>query len=165
MERGATEAESTLTSLRETAQRELSALGETYDRLVAWNTEQQSFIDVDIERKVALDAALVVAQKSLGDLTMEVESSRKKVVDGEHKVREEREVKLVEEKQQVEALRAAMVTEAEAKEAVIAARAGLNVLQVSSPSRFRCSAEPLDIVGIGVLLVYMMVTVYSARAC
>lgn len=131
IERGATEAESTLASLRETTQRELSALRETHGRLVAWNAEEQAAIDADVQHKADLDAALIAAQKTLADLTIEVESTQKKVADGEKKVREERELKRAEEERQVKALQAATVAEAGAKEALVAARAGLNDLQVS----------------------------------
>ncbi|CAM9653377.1 unnamed protein product, partial [Sphacelaria rigidula] len=88
LERGATEAESALASLREATQRELTDLRETHDRQVTLNAEEQAAVDAHVKRKAELDGALVAARASLADLTMEAESTQKKAVEGEKRVRE-----------------------------------------------------------------------------
>lgn len=53
LERGTTEAESALNSLRETTQRELSVLSEKHDRLSTSNAEEHLALDAAAKRKAS----------------------------------------------------------------------------------------------------------------
>lgn len=130
LERGATEAESALASLREATQRELTDLRETHDRQVTLNAEEQAAVDAHVKRKAELDGALVAARASLADLTMEAESTQKKAVEGEKRVREVGEAMRAEVERREKAMGEAKAAEAEARKTVDAARAHVDQAQV-----------------------------------
>lgn len=130
LERGATEAERALATVRESNQRELSSLHEIRDRLVSSNTEDKAATEAHRKQAAELEATLRDVQKAVSDAKARVESERGMIVAGEKRLEEERERKRVEEEGRVKALQAAKATEKAAQAALISARGRMDQRQV-----------------------------------
>lgn len=130
LERGATEAERALATVRESNQRELSSLQETRDRLVSSNAEDKAAAEAHRKRAADVKATLHDVQKAVSNATARVESERGMIIAGEKRLEEERERKRVEEEGRVKALQAAKAAEKAAQAGLISARGRMDQRQV-----------------------------------
>lgn len=130
LQRGAAEVENTLAVLRDSNQRELSALQETRDRLAESESEESAAAEADRQRATSLEGSLHATKRAVEDAVSELKSRREMVVAAEKSLDEDRKRMLDEEERRVEALRVAREKEKEAKAAVVEARTRLDQSQV-----------------------------------
>lgn len=130
LERGATEAERALATVRDSNQRELSSLHETRDRLVSSNAEDKAATESHCKQAAELEDNLRDVQKAVGVAAARVESAREMIVVGEKRLGEERERKRAKEEGRMNALRAAKEVEKVAQTALVSARARMDQRQV-----------------------------------